>query len=146
MTTQMLAGREAGEEVMDPRGGDYEQQARYFAARAVLDGEALTEAQERLARAVLETVLLAGLPSYNIEAAADGEETGVALVPEGRRALRVVWQQDPAAAHHLPLELRDAQQAAMNQALRTVLSARFWIADGLLGEAPLVLGFTGPDG
>ncbi|MEU7060507.1 hypothetical protein [Streptomyces sp. NPDC046197] len=45
------------------------------------------------------------------------------------------------------LELRNAQQAAMNQALRTILSAhRFWIADGPLGEAPLVLGLTRSDG
>jgi hypothetical protein len=130
---------------MDPRGGNYEQQARYFTDLAVLDGEGLTEAQEGLARAVLEVVLLVGLPPYNIEAAADGEETGVALVPEGRRALRVLWQQDPAAAHHLSLELCDAQQAAMNQAVRTILSVhRFWIADGPLGEAPFVLGITRP--
>ncbi|XUL85315.1 hypothetical protein ACQ86D_00285 [Streptomyces galilaeus] len=131
---------------MDPRGGGYEQQARYFVGKAVLDGDELTRAQEELARAVVEVVLLAGLPPYNIEAAADGEETGVALVPEGR-ALRVLWRQDPAAAHHLPLELCDAQQAAMNQALRTILSAhRFWIADGPLGEAPLALGLTCTDG
>ncbi|WP_167364443.1 hypothetical protein [Streptomyces regalis] len=33
-------------------------------------------------------------------------------------------------------ELCDAQRAATNQALRTILSAhRFWITDGLLGEA-----------
>ncbi|WP_406172315.1 hypothetical protein [Streptomyces sp. NBC_00996] len=100
---------------MDPRGGNYEQQARHFAPRAVMDGVALTETQEQLARAVLEAVLLAGLPPYNFEAAADGEETGVALVPEGRRALRLVWQQDPAAARHLPVGLCDAQQAAMNR-------------------------------
>ncbi|MEU7592609.1 hypothetical protein AB0B79_06160 [Streptomyces sp. NPDC039022] len=66
---------------MDPRGGDYQQQARYFAARAVLEGEGLTTEQEDLARAVLEVVLLAGLVPYNIEAAADGEETGVGLAP-----------------------------------------------------------------
>jgi hypothetical protein len=32
----------------------------------VPDGAALPEAQEQLARAVLEVVLLAGLPPYNI--------------------------------------------------------------------------------
>ncbi|MEU3241109.1 hypothetical protein ABZ710_38005, partial [Streptomyces anthocyanicus] len=53
------------------------------------DGDALTGAQEELARAVVKVVLLAGLPPYNIEAAVDGEETGVALAPEGR-ALRVL--------------------------------------------------------
>lgn len=79
---------------MDPRG---EQQARYFAPRAVLDGAALNDTQEQLAWAVLEVVLLAGLPPYDIEAAADGQETGVALVPESRRRLRVQWQQDPQA-------------------------------------------------
>ncbi|MDQ0935081.1 hypothetical protein [Streptomyces turgidiscabies] len=132
---------------MDPRAGNHCTQARYFAGLAVLGGETLTGQQEELARAVLEVVLLAGLPPYNIEAAADGEETGVALVLEGRRALRVLWQQDPAAAHHLPSELCDAQRAAMNQALRTILSVhRFWIADGPLGEAPLVLGLTRPEG
>ena len=56
---------------MDARGGNYEQQARHFAPRAVMDGVALAEAQEQLARAVLGVVLLAGLPLYNIEAAAD---------------------------------------------------------------------------
>lgn len=81
----------------------------------------------------------------SVEAAADGQETGVALVPE-RRGLRVRWQQDPQA-RCLPSGLCDAQQAAMNQALRAVLSAhRFQLADGPLGEAPLVLGFTRPDG
>ncbi|MGA5606158.1 hypothetical protein ACPCUF_34970 [Streptomyces griseoincarnatus] len=132
---------------MDLRGGDYRTQARYFAALAVPGGETLTGQQEELARAVLEIMLLAGLPPYNIEAAADGEETGVALVPEGHGTPRVVWQQDPAAARHLPVGLCDAQQAAMNHVLRTILSAhRFWIADGPLGEAPLVLGLTRPDG
>ncbi|MGW7579223.1 hypothetical protein [Streptomyces sp. NPDC054765] len=132
---------------MDPRGGDYEQQARYFAPRAVLGGHRLTEAQEQLARPVLEAVLLVGLPPYNTEAAADGEETAVALVPQDRRGLRVLWQQDPAAAHHLPSELCEAQQAAMNQALRTILSAhRFQVADGPLVEAPLVLGVTRRNG
>ncbi|MEW2121952.1 hypothetical protein AB0945_43975 [Streptomyces sp. NPDC005474] len=100
--------------------------------------EMLTGQQEELARAVLEVMLLAGVPPYNIETVADGEETGVALVPEGRRTLRVVWQQDPAAARHLTVGLGDAQQAAVNQAMRTILSAhRFWIADGPPGEAPL---------
>jgi hypothetical protein len=87
---------------MDPRGGNYGPQARPFAPRAVIDGVALAEAQEQLAWAVLGAVLVAGLLPYNIEAAADGEETGGALVPEGHGALRVVWQQDPAAARHLP--------------------------------------------
>ncbi|WLW57027.1 hypothetical protein [Streptomyces sp. YU58] len=113
----------------------------------MIDGVALAEAQEQLAWAVLGVVLVAGLPPCNIEAAADGEETGVALVPDGHGALRVVRQQDPAAARHLPVGLRDAQQAAMNQALRTIQSAhRFWIADGPLGGAPHVLGLTRPDG
>ncbi|MFC1435997.1 hypothetical protein ACEZDB_35730 [Streptacidiphilus sp. N1-3] len=125
---------------MDPRGGNTEQQARYFADRAVLDGAELTARQKQLARAVLEVVLLAGLPPYNIEAAADGEETGVALVPESRGALRVVWQQDPQAEHSLPAEQCDDVQAAMNQALRAVLSAhQFPLADGPLGEPPVVL-------
>ena len=133
---------------MDPRGGNHEQQARYFAPRAALDGTGLTETQEQLARAVLEAVLLAGLPPYNIEAAADGEETGVGLapVPGRRHALRVLWRQDATATLHLPAELVHAQQAAMHQALRTILSAhRFQVEDGPAGEAPVVLGLTRPD-
>ncbi|WP_330346715.1 hypothetical protein [Streptomyces sp. NBC_00582] len=65
---------------------------------------------------------------------------GLAPVPGNNRALRVQWQQDPKAAHHLPAELCDAQQAVMNQAVRAILSARrFRIEDGPLGEAPVVL-------
>ncbi|MDX3231856.1 hypothetical protein [Streptomyces sp. ME19-01-6] len=97
--------------------------------------------------AVLEAVLLAGLPPYNIEAAADGEGTGVGMPPvQGRRhALRVLWRQDATAALHLPAELFDAHQAAMDQALRTILSVhRLWAEDGPVGEAPVVLGLTRP--
>lgn len=54
----------------------------------------------------------------------------------------VQWQQDPQA-RRLPSGLCDVQQAAMNQALRAILSAhRFQITDGPLGEAPLVLRLT----
>lgn len=42
------AGKEKNS-TMDPQAGDYRRQARYFAGRAVLDGAALTEAQEQLA-------------------------------------------------------------------------------------------------
>ncbi|MFJ9893450.1 hypothetical protein ACIQPR_08960 [Streptomyces sp. NPDC091280] len=132
---------------MDPRGGNHEQQARYFAGRAVVDGTALTQAQEALARGVLEVVLLAGLPPYDIEAAADGEETGVGLaaVPGRRHALRVLWRQDATASLHVAAELSNAQQAAMHQALRAILSAhQLWVEDGPLGEAPVVLGLTRP--
>lgn len=133
---------------MDPRGGDYQQQARDFAVLAVLEGEeGLSGEQEELARAVMEVVLLAGLAPYNIEVAVDGEVTGVGLapVPGNRHALRVKWQQDPAAARHLSPELCKAQQAAMHQALHTILSAhRFWIEYAPLSEAPLVLGRTRP--
>ncbi|WP_405958469.1 hypothetical protein [Streptomyces phaeochromogenes] len=68
---------------MDPRGGGCRTQARCFAAIAVPDGETLTRQQEELARAVLEVVLLAGLPPYNIEAAADreGHRSSCALPP-----------------------------------------------------------------
>lgn len=92
-------------------------------------------------------MLLAGLPPYNIEAAADGEETGVGLapVPGNNRALRVQWQQDLTAAHHLPSELCDAQRAVMNQAVRAILSAhRFRIEDGPLGETPVILDVVRP--
>ncbi|MFJ9481487.1 hypothetical protein ACIRRI_41975 [Streptomyces mirabilis] len=132
---------------MHPQGGDHRTQARYFAHLAVPGGEAFTGLQEELACAVLEVVLLAGLPPYNIEAAADGEETGVGLspVPGRRHGLRVLWRQDATAALHLPAALVHAQQAAMHQALRTILSAhRFWVEDGPAGEAPVVLGLTRP--
>ncbi|MEU1183810.1 hypothetical protein ABZ464_40530 [Streptomyces sp. NPDC005820] len=92
-------------------------------------------------------MLLAGLPPYNLEAAADGEETGVGLapVPGRRHVLRVLWRQDATAVLHLPDELIHAQQAAMHQALRTILSAhRFWVEDGPVGDAPVVLGLTRP--
>ncbi|GHG83736.1 hypothetical protein [Streptomyces griseocarneus] len=108
---------EKGAAAMDPRRGDYQTQARYFAPLTVLDSEILSERQEELARAVPEVMLLAGLPPYNVEAATDGEEAGVAVTPEDRRALRVLWHQDATAATHLPMELRDAQQAAMHQVL-----------------------------
>ncbi|MFE5039310.1 hypothetical protein [Streptomyces sp. NPDC056683] len=132
---------------MDPQGGNHRTQARYFAGLAVPDGVALTEAQEELARAVLGVVLLAGLPPYSLEAAADGEESGVGLapVPERGRALRVLWRQDATAVLHLPAGLVHAQQAAMHQALRTILSAhRFSFEDGPAAEAPVVLGLTCP--
>jgi hypothetical protein len=113
----------------------------------VLDNAELTETQEQLARAVLEVVLLVGLPPYNIEAAADAEEVGVGLapVPGRRHALRVLWRQDTTAALHLSAELVHAPQAAMHQALRTILSAhRFWVEDGSAGEAPVVLAASPP--
>lgn len=107
---------------MHPQGGDHRTQARYFAHLAVPGGEALTGSREELACVVLEVVLLAGLPPYSLEAAADGEETGVGLapVPGRRHALRVLWRQDATASLHLPDELVHAQQAAMHQALRTI--------------------------
>jgi hypothetical protein len=130
---------------MHPQGGDHRTQARYFAHLAVSGGEAFTGLQEELVCAVLEVVLLAGLPPYNLEAAADGEESGVGLAPGCRHALRVLWRQDATAVLHLPAGLVHAQQAAMHQALRSILSAhQFWVEDGPAGEAPLVLGLTRP--
>ena len=125
-----------GSDTVDPSGGDHDQQARSFAPRAVLDGAELTGAQGQLARAVIEVVLPVGLPPYNIEAAADGEEVAVCLapVPGRRHALRVLWRQDTTAAVHLSAELVHAHQAAMHQALGTILSAhRFWGEDGPAG-------------
>ncbi|MFH8350544.1 hypothetical protein [Streptomyces sp. NPDC018045] len=114
----------------------------------MLEGEeGLSAEQEELARAVMEVVLLAGLAPYNVEAAVDGEVTGVGLapVPYNRRALRVKWQQDPAAARHLPAELSGIQQPAMHRALHTILSAhRFWIEDAPLSQAPLGRARTRP--
>ncbi|MGX1885805.1 hypothetical protein [Streptomyces sp. NPDC055287] len=72
---------------------------------------------------------------------------GLAPALGNGRALRVLWQQDAAAAVHLPKDLRDAQHAAMHQALRTILAAhQLWIVDGPLGVAPLVRGLTRPGG
>ncbi|MFH9826607.1 hypothetical protein [Streptomyces bobili] len=70
---------------------------------------------------------------------------GLAPVQGRRHALRVLWRQDATAAFHLPAELVHAQQAAMYQARRTILSAhRFRVDDGPAGEAPVVLGLTRP--
>ncbi|MCF3105348.1 hypothetical protein IPZ58_27690 [Streptomyces roseoverticillatus] len=116
---------------MDPRGGDVQAQARYFSDRAVLEGAELTPRQKELARAVLEIVLLAGLPPYDIEAAADGEETGVGLtpVPGNSRALRVSWRPDPAAESHMG----------------TVLVAHeLWVEGSPLGVSPVVFGLSRP--
>ncbi|WP_333741370.1 hypothetical protein [Streptomyces sp. IBSBF 2806] len=65
---------------MHPQSGDHRIQARYFAHLAVPGGEAFTGLQRELA-CVLEVVPLAGPPPYNLEAAADAEETGVSLAP-----------------------------------------------------------------
>ncbi|MFP3985991.1 hypothetical protein U9R90_00435 [Streptomyces sp. E11-3] len=134
---------------MDWKGGDWATQARYYAGLAVLDGAGLTERQQELAQVVFEVVLKAGLQPYSIEADAEGEATGVGLAPAKHRAhaLRVVWQQDPPAESRTPAEVWSAQQTAMSQALRTILSANgFWIEDGPLGQAPVVLGLTRPGG
>jgi hypothetical protein len=66
--------------------------------------------------------------------------------PPGRGdALRVIWQQDPPAESRTPAEVWSAQQAAMNQALRTILTANgFWAQDGPLDEAPVVPGVVRP--
>jgi hypothetical protein len=128
----------------DPGGDWWLTRARYAVDLAVIDGEDLPGPLVELATLVLVTMLKAGLPPYSIEAAAEGDETGVALAPvPGRRALRVLWRQDPAAQAHMPAERWHAQQAAMNQALRAILAAQaFWIEDGPLGEPPVVLGLT----
>ncbi|WP_158086584.1 hypothetical protein [Streptomyces phaeoluteigriseus] len=57
----------------------------------------------------------------------------------------MLWRQDATAALHLPAELVHAQQAAMHQALRTILSThRFLGRRRTGGEAPVVLGLTRP--
>ncbi|MFD7015278.1 hypothetical protein [Streptomyces sp. NPDC059928] len=132
---------------MDWRGGDWTTQARYYAEGSVLEGAALTPGQKKLAVAVLEVVLKAGLTPYDMDADAEGEATGVGLAPAPGRAdaLRVIWQQDPPAEAETPAEVWSAQQAAMSQALRTILSVNgFWIEDGPLGESPVVLGRARP--
>ncbi|MEV4039916.1 hypothetical protein [Streptomyces umbrinus] len=100
-----------------------------------------------LAVEVLAALMRAGLPPFNIEVAADENTSGVTLaqVPGRNTAVRAGWQQDPAAEGRMPAERWQEQQAAMHQALRRILSVqKFWIEDGPLGEAPIVLGTTRP--
>ncbi|MHA5051075.1 hypothetical protein [Streptomyces sp. SD15] len=80
---------------------------------------------------------------FDIEVALDFDADGVAVeaVPGRSTAVRVAWQQDPAAETQMPSERWSARQAAMNQALRTILSVQdFWIEDGPLGAPPIVVG------
>ncbi|MFE3527015.1 hypothetical protein ACFXOD_36675 [Streptomyces sp. NPDC059161] len=99
--------------------------------------------------AVLEVVLKAGLTPYDMDADADaeGEATGVGLAaaPGRADALRVIWQQDSPAEAETPAEVWSAQQAAMSQALHTILCVNgFWVEDGPLGAAPVLLGVVRP--
>jgi hypothetical protein len=81
--------------------------------------EELRDFGEGLVRVLLE----AGLPVFNIEAAAEGEDNGVELVvvpgPKGP-GLRAVWHQ---SRPEVPGEPWSAVQAAMNRALHTILLA-----------------------
>jgi hypothetical protein len=124
----------------------WQRRVEYFVSLANPDGDLPYEARE-LAVEVLATLMRAGLPPFNIEVAADENTSGVTLarVPGRSAAVRAAWQQDPAAEGRMPAESWQAQQAAMNQALRTILSVQeFWIEDGPLGEAPIVLGTARP--
>ncbi|MEU2588706.1 hypothetical protein ABZ612_39015 [Streptomyces avermitilis] len=86
---------------------------------------------------VLVALMRAALLPFNLEAAADENTSGVTLeqVPGRNTAVRAAWQQDPAAEGRMPAERWQEQQAAMHQALRTILRVQeFWIEDGPLGE------------
>lgn len=124
----------------------WQRRAEYFVTLANPDGDLPHEARE-LAVEVLAALMRAGLPPFNIEVAADENTSGVTLgqVPGRSTAVRVAWQQDSAAEERMPAERWQEQQAAMNQALRTILSVqKFWIGDGPLGEPPVVLGLARP--
>ena len=57
----------------------------------------------------------------------------------------MAWQQDPAAQRQMAAEQWQEQQAAMNQALRTILIIQgFWNEDGPPGEAPVVVDTARP--
>ncbi|WP_231631067.1 hypothetical protein, partial [Streptomyces clavuligerus] len=134
--------------VMDWRGGDWATQAGYYVGRCVVGSVGLGRDCEGLARAILTVVLMAGLRPYDIEADAEGEATGVALAPaaDGSGALRVIWRPDPPAEYEMPPAVWNAQQAAMHQALRTILTAHgFRIQNGTVAQAPIVLGTGRPE-
>ncbi|MGC4986660.1 hypothetical protein ACLQ18_39725 [Streptomyces sp. DT193] len=128
------------------RGDWWQRRAEYFLALANPEGDPPVEARE-LAVEVLAALMRVGLPPFNIEVAADKNTSGITLarVPGRSTVVRVAWQQDPAAEGRMLAERWQAQQAAMNQALRSILSIQeFWIEDGPLGEAPVVLGAARP--
>ena len=121
--------------------------AEYAVGRVSPNGSEFQGAARELAVEVLVAMLRVGLPPFDIEVAVDDEACGVTLeIASGRStAVRVAWQQDPAAETQMPVEQWNAQQSAMNQVLRTILSVqKFRIEDGPLGEPPIVLGTTRP--
>ena len=121
--------------------------AEYAVGRVSPNGSEFQGAARELAVEVLVALLRAGLPPFDIEVAVDDEASGVTLETVSGRsaAVRVAWQQDPAAEPHMPAERWNAQRSAMNQALRTILSVQeFRIEDGPLGAPPIVLGTTRP--
>lgn len=143
----MRAGSTWREGAVDTEHGDWwHRRAEYFVALANPDGQPPHGARG-LAVEVLVALMRAGLLPFNLEAAADSNTSGVTLeqVPGRNTAVRAAWQQDPAAEGRMPAERWQEQQAAMHQALRTILRVQeFWIEDGPLGEAPIVLGATCP--
>lgn len=121
--------------------------AEYAVDRVNPNGSEFQGAARELAVEVLVALLRAGLPPFDIEVAVDDEASGVTLetVSSWSTAVRVAWQQDPAAETQMSAERWNAQRSAMNQALRTILSVQeFRIEDGPLGAPPIVLGTTRP--
>ena len=133
---------------MDVGHGDWwHRRAEYAADRVSPDGFEFQGAARELGVEVLAAALRAGLPPFDIEVAVDDEASGVtmAAVPGRSTAVRVAWQQDPAAQRQMAAEQWQEQQAAMNQALRTILIIQgFWIEDGPLGETPVVVDTARP--
>jgi len=133
---------------VDAGHGDWwHRRAEYAVDRVSPNGSEFQGAARELAVHVLVALLRAGLPPYDIEVAVDDEASGVTMVtvPGRGTAVQVAWQQEPAAEGQMPPEQWQEQQAAMNQALRTILSVQeFWIEDGPLGKAPIVLRMPRP--
>ncbi|MFJ2582045.1 hypothetical protein [Kitasatospora aureofaciens] len=87
-------------------------------------GPDLFDAWRPFALEVVEALLLAGLPVFDSEAAADGVESGVELFVQeepGQPVLRLVWRQHPAVQRSG--EPWHGVQSTMHHALREVLAA-----------------------
>ncbi len=99
---------------------DLEQQSAYVLDRCVTGPGGRPPSLRPDALGVVESLLLAGLPVFNVGAAADGVELVFEDEPGGP-VLRAVWRQHPAVS--MLGEPFGGIQAAMNQAVRAVLFA-----------------------
>ncbi|MFJ1936636.1 hypothetical protein ACIOGZ_28740 [Kitasatospora sp. NPDC088160] len=127
---------------------DLERQSAYALDRCIAGPGELPPGLRADALTVVESLLLAGLPVFNVEAAADGDDNGVELVVEdepGGPVPLAVWRQHPAVS--MLGEPFASVQAAMHQAVRGVLSAygHRLRAEQDEGRAPTILP-AGPRG